>query len=58
MTRALQMLRAIQNKIGISSDEDSALAHAGLEMETKLEDVLSEIDRLQRRSKVHLKRQT
>jgi uncharacterized membrane protein len=58
MTRALQMLRAIQNKIGISSDEDSALAHAGLEMETKLEDVLSEIDRLQRRSKVHLKRPT
>jgi uncharacterized membrane protein len=56
MTRALQMLRAIQTKIGISSDEDSALANAGLEMETKLEDVLSEIDRLQRRNSVRLKR--
>ena len=56
MTRSLQMLRAIQTKIGISGDEDSALANAGLEMETKLEDVLSEIDRLQRRSNVRLKR--
>jgi uncharacterized membrane protein len=56
MTRALQMLRAIQTKIGISSDEDSAQADAGLEMETKLEDVLSEIDRLQRLSNMRLKR--
>ena len=49
LTRVLQMLRAIQNKIGISNDEISDLADADLEMETKLEDVLSEIDRLQRR---------
>lgn len=49
LTRALQMLRVIQNKIGITNDEDSDLADADLEMETKLEDVLSEIERLQRR---------
>jgi cell fate (sporulation/competence/biofilm development) regulator YmcA (YheA/YmcA/DUF963 family) len=44
------MLRAIQSKIGITNDEVSDLADADLEMETKLEDVLSEIDRLQRRA--------
>lgn len=49
LTRVLQMLRAIQTKIGITNDEISDLADADLEMETKLEDVLSEIDRLQRR---------
>ena len=49
LTRVLQMLRAIQIKIGITNDEDSDLADADLEMETKLEDVLSEIERLQRR---------
>jgi uncharacterized membrane protein len=49
LTRVLQMLRAIQTKIGITNDEDSNIADAGLEMETKLEDVLSEIERLQRR---------
>jgi len=49
LTRVLQMLRAIQNKIGITNDEDSNLADADLEMETKLEDVLAEIERLQRR---------
>jgi uncharacterized membrane protein len=49
LTRVLQMLRAIQCKIGITNDEDSNLADADLEMETKLEDVLAEIERLQRR---------
>ena len=50
LTRVLQMLRAIQDKIGISNDEDSNLADADLEMETKPEDVLAEIKRLQRRA--------
>lgn len=49
LTRVLQMLRAIQNKIGITNDEDSNLADADLEMETKPEDILAEIKRLQRR---------
>ncbi len=50
LTRVLQMLHAIQNKIGISNDEDSNLADADLEMETNPEDVLAEITRLQRRA--------
>jgi uncharacterized membrane protein len=50
LTRVLQMLRAIQSKIGITNDEDSDLADADLEKETKLEDVLAEIERLQRRT--------
>jgi uncharacterized membrane protein len=50
LTRVLQMLRAIQLKIGISNDEDSNLADADLEMETNPEDVLAEIERLQRRA--------
>ena len=50
LTRVLQMLRAIQDKIGISNDEDSNLADADLEMETRPEDVLAEIKRLQRRA--------
>jgi uncharacterized membrane protein len=50
LTRVLQMLRAIQNKIGINNDENSDLADADLEMETKPEDVLAEIERLQRRA--------
>jgi uncharacterized membrane protein len=49
LTRVLQMLRAIQHKIGISNDEDSNLADADLAMETRPEDVLAEIERLQRR---------
>jgi uncharacterized membrane protein/CheY-like chemotaxis protein len=49
LTRVLQMLRAIQNKIGISNDENSNIADADLEKETRLEDVLSEIERLHRR---------
>ncbi|MCW5317077.1 DUF1003 domain-containing protein [Nostoc sp. KVJ3] len=45
VTRVLQMLDAIQDKMGIDNDEDSELAD--LEMETKPEDVLTEIERLQ-----------
>lgn len=49
LTRALQMLDAIQDKLGIESDADSELAD--LEMETRPEDVLAEIERLQKRTK-------
>jgi uncharacterized membrane protein len=49
LTRVLQMLRAIQTKIGITNDEGSNLAEADLEMETRLEDVLAETARLQQR---------
>lgn len=49
LTRVLQMLRSIQGKLGITNDDDSNLADADLAMETRLEDVLSEIERLQRR---------
>jgi uncharacterized membrane protein len=45
VTRVLQMLDAIQRKMGIDDDESSELAD--LEMETKPEDVLAEIERLQ-----------
>ena len=45
VTRVLQMLDAIQDKLGIDNNEDSELAD--LEMETKPEDVLAEIARLQ-----------
>jgi uncharacterized membrane protein len=44
VTRALQMLDAIQEKLGIEDHADSELAD--LEMETKPEDVLAEIERL------------
>ena len=49
LTRVLQMLDAIQDKLGIANDQDSELAD--LEMETRPEDVLAEIDRLQQRLK-------
>jgi uncharacterized membrane protein len=49
LTRTLQMLDAIQDKLGIMNDEDSDLAD--LEMETKPEEVLAEIDRLQRQAR-------
>jgi uncharacterized membrane protein len=49
LTRVLQMLHAIQDKIGVTNDEDRNRADADLEMETKLEDVLSETERLKRR---------
>ena len=45
LTRVQQMLDAIQDKMGIDNDSDSELAD--LEMETKPEDVLAEIHRLQ-----------
>jgi uncharacterized membrane protein len=45
LTLALQMLEAIQEKMGIKNLEESELAD--LEMETKPEDVLAEIERLQ-----------
>jgi uncharacterized membrane protein len=46
LTRVLQMLDVIQDKLGIKNDADSDLAD--LEMETRPEDVLAEIVRLQR----------
>ena len=45
MTRVLQMLDAIQDKMGIENNDDSELAD--LEIETKPEDVLNEIERIQ-----------
>jgi uncharacterized membrane protein len=51
LTRALHMLDAIQDKLGIDNDQDADLAD--LEMETKPEDVLAEIDRVQRRTSKH-----
>ena len=48
LTRVLQMLDAIQDKMGIANHVDSELAD--LEMETKPEDVLAEIERLLRRA--------
>lgn len=48
LTRVLQMLDAIQDKMGIANHENSDLAD--LEMETKPEDVLAEITRLQQRA--------
>jgi DNA-binding response OmpR family regulator len=51
LTRVLQMLHAIQHKMGISNDDDRNMADADLEMETRPEDVLDEIERLQRREK-------
>jgi uncharacterized membrane protein len=44
LTRVLQMLDAIQEKLGVENHEESDLAD--LEMETKPEDVLAEIERL------------
>lgn len=55
LTRTLQMLDAIQDKLGIMNDEDSELAD--LEMETKPEEVLAEIDRLQRQARSRRPRQ-
>lgn len=46
LTRALQMLGAIQDHLGIENHEASELAD--LEMETKPEDVMAEIERLHR----------
>ena len=49
ITRVLQMLDAIQDKLGIENDAESELAD--LEVETKPEDVLAEIDRVHRQVK-------
>lgn len=46
LTRVLQMLDAIQEKLGVENHEASELAD--LEMETKPEDVMAEIERLHR----------
>jgi len=46
LTRILQMLDEIQQKLGIDNGHDSELAD--LEQETKPEDVLAEIERLQK----------
>jgi hypothetical protein len=46
LTRVLQMLDAIQEKLGSEHDADSELAE--VEMETQTEDVLAEIDRVHR----------
>ncbi len=58
LTRVLQMLDAIQEKMGIEDHEESELAD--LEMETKPEDVLAEIARLQQRARgeKHINRKT
>ena len=48
LTRALQMLDAIQDRLGIDNDADSELAD--LEVETRPEDVLEEIDRVRTRA--------
>lgn len=47
LTRVLQMLDAIQDSMGIQNDQDSELVD--LERETQPEEVLAEIERLQRR---------
>jgi uncharacterized membrane protein len=47
-TRVLQMLDAIQSKLGIEDHAESDLAD--LEMETRPEDVLAEIEKLRRRA--------
>ena len=51
VTRALQMLDAIQERLGVANDPESDLAQ--LEMETKPEDVLAEIQRLRRLEHPH-----
>jgi len=51
LTRVLQMLDAIQDKLGIVDHANSDLAD--LEMETRPEDVLAEIHRLQQREHNH-----
>jgi len=49
LTRVLQMLDIMQDKMGIENHADSELAD--LEMETRPEDVLAEIARLQQRAR-------
>ena len=54
LTRVLRMLDAIQDKLGIENDDDIELAE--LEMETKPEDVLAEIERFHERALSRKKR--
>lgn len=54
VTRVLQMLDAIQDKLGIVNDEDSELAQ--LEQETRPEDVLEEIAHVNRRGRERMRR--
>ncbi len=56
LTRVLQMLDAVHTKLGIENDPMSELAD--LEMETRPEDVLAEIARLQRRARARRRRET
>jgi uncharacterized membrane protein len=51
LTRTLQMLDAIQDKLGVENDSDVELAQ--LEMETRPEDVLAEIKRVEAYVKAH-----
>ena len=51
ITRALQMLDAIQERLGVANDPESDLAQ--LETETKPEDVLAEIQRLRQLEHPH-----
>ncbi len=48
LTRVLKVLDGIQDKMDIENDKDSELAD--LERETRPEDVLAEINRLQQRA--------
>jgi uncharacterized membrane protein len=48
LTRVLKMLDAIQHKLGIAHDDDGELAE--LEMETRPEDVLAEIELVHQRA--------
>jgi uncharacterized membrane protein len=48
LTRVLKMLDSIQHKLGISHDDDSELSE--LEMETRPEEVLAEIERVHQRA--------
>jgi uncharacterized membrane protein len=48
LTRVLKMLDAIQHKLGIAHDDDAELSD--LEMETRPEEVLAEIERVHQRS--------
>ena len=49
MTRTLKMLRAIHDKLGIESEDPTDLAD--MELATKPEDVLFELERLQKRGR-------
>jgi uncharacterized membrane protein len=52
LTTALRMLHSIHHKLGIDVDDDHELAD--LEMETKPEDVLAEIARVEKRASVRM----